>query len=196
MKFSLPPLPYEKDALEPHMSAQTLELHHDKHHAAYIKKTNAKIDGTKFEELDSLQSIFQKAHQEDDGIFNNAAQAWNHEFFWETMTPGAREVTGEIKEKLDHHFKNFDAFADEFAEVGASQFGSGWVWLVQNGEKLEIMKTPNAENPLVHGKKPLIGCDVWEHSYYLDYQNRRPEYLKNFIENLVNWDVVNQRLAQ
>lgn len=196
MTFSLPPLPYEKTALEPHMSAQSLELHHDRHHAAYINKTNVLIAGTEFEALSSLQEIFLAAYGRDDAIFNNAAQAWNHEFFWELMSPGHRKPSERVIELLKKNFGSWDEFVTKFVEIGSAQFGSGWVWLIENAGELQIIKTANAKNPIALGKKPLIGCDVWEHSYYVDFQNRRPDYLKSFIENLVNWAFVEKQLSQ
>lgn len=194
MTHVLPPLPYEKSALEPHMSADTLTYHHDKHHAAYVNKLNTLIKGTEHENQ-SLEEIVASSFGNNSGIFNNAAQAWNHAFFWELMAPGARTPNGKVLELIEKNFGSFDAFAEKFVAAGSGQFGSGWVWLVADGESLEIMATPNAENPLANGKKALIACDVWEHSYYLDFQNRRPDYLASFLKNLVNWDFVNAQLG-
>jgi superoxide dismutase, Fe-Mn family len=196
MKFVLPPLPFAKNALEPHMSAQTLALHHDKHHAAYVAKTNALIENSEFENLSSLEKVFLAAYGKNDAVFNNAAQAWNHEFFWNLMAPGSQTPSGKMQNLIEKNFDSWENFVAEFVKIGSAQFGSGWVWLTEKNGTLEILKTENAKNPIVLGKKPLIGCDVWEHSYYLDFQSRRPDYLKNFVENLVNWDFVEQQLSR
>lgn len=193
MNHVLPPLPYEKNALEPHMSADTLTYHHDKHHAAYVNKLNTLIENTEHADQ-SLDAIVTSSFGKNAGIFNNAAQVWNHSFFWELMAPGSREPAGRALELIEKNFGSFDEFSKKFAAAGAGQFGSGWVWLVADGDSLEIMATPNAENPLAHGKKALIACDVWEHSYYLEFQNRRPDYLQNFLKNLLNWDFINSQL--
>ncbi len=196
MAFSLPTLPYSKDALAPAMSAQTLEFHHGKHHNAYVTNLNKLIAGTDMESQ-NLEAIITKTAGDaaKAGVFNNAAQIWNHTFFWNCMKPnGGGKPTGPIAEKISSSFGSYEKFAEEFKNAGATQFGSGWAWLVAKGGKLEIMKTPNADNPLAHGIKAILTVDVWEHAYYLDYQNRRPDYLNAFVDKLINWDFVNSCL--
>ena len=198
MAFELPALPYEKNALEPHMSANTFDFHHGKHHNTYIVNLNGMLDGSNLADA-SLEDII-KATAGDPakaGMFNNAAQVWNHTFFWNSMKPnGGGAPTGELAAKIDSDLGGFDAFKDAFKAAGATQFGSGWAWLVVgDGGKLEVVKTPNAETPLTQGKIPLLTCDVWEHAYYLDYQNRRPDFLASFLDNLANWDFAAENLA-
>lgn len=198
MAFELPALPYEKNALEPHMSANTFDFHHGKHHNTYIVNLNGMLDGSDLADA-SLEDII-KATAGDPakaGMFNNAAQVWNHTFFWNSMKPnGGGAPTGELAAKIDSDLGGFDAFKDAFKAAGATQFGSGWAWLVVgDGGKLEVVKTPNAETPLTQGKTPLLTCDVWEHAYYLDYQNRRPDFLASFLDNLANWDFAAENLA-
>jgi len=198
MAFELPALPYEKNALEPHMSANTFDFHHGKHHNTYIVNLNGMLDGSDLADA-SLEDII-KATAGDPakaGMFNNAAQVWNHTFFWNSMKPnGGGAPTGELAAKIDSDLGGFDAFKDAFKAAGATQFGSGWAWLVVgDGGKLEVVKTPNAETPLTQGKTPLLTCDVWEHAYYLDYQNRRPNFLAAFLDNLANWDFAAENLA-
>jgi len=195
MAFELPPLPYDKSALEPHMSAQTLEFHHGKHHNTYVTNLNNLTKDTPLA-TKPLEEVIQDAWKSGNtGVFNNAAQVWNHTFFWNCMTPnGGGAPTGEIAAKIDAAFGSYDKFKDEFKQAGATQFGSGWAWLVLDGDTLKVTKTPNAETPIVHGQKALLTCDVWEHAYYLDFQNRRPDFIQNFLDNLVNWDFVNQNL--
>ncbi|MEJ2637061.1 MAG: superoxide dismutase [Calditrichia bacterium] len=197
MPISLPDLPYTKNALEPHISAKTLEFHHDKHHNAYVNKAKDLIKGTPFEHQE-LEEIIKKVHgdKERTGIFNNCAQAWNHAFYWKCMKPqGGGEPKGKIAERIKKDFGSYDKFMEEFKNAGATQFGSGWAWLVLDGDKLKVMKTLNADTPVAHNLKPLLTVDVWEHAYYLDYQNRRPDYLSTFMNNLVNWDFVNSQLG-
>ena len=196
MTHTLPNLPYDINALEPHISANTLTFHHGKHHQAYVTNLNNLIQNTDLAEK-SLEEIIQVTAKNSDkaGIFNNAAQVWNHTFLWNSMAPnGGGKPSGEIGERIEHDFKGYDAFAEAFTAAAVGQFGSGWAWLVLEGETLKIMGTANADTPLVHGKVPLITCDVWEHAYYLDYQNRRPDYVKTFLSNLVNWDFANANL--
>ena len=198
MAFELPALPYEKNALEPHMSANTFDFHHGKHHNTYIVNLNGMLDGSDLADA-GLEDII-KATAGDPakaGMFNNAAQVWNHTFFWNSMKPnGGGAPTGELAAKIDSDLGGFDAFKDAFKAAGATQFGSGWAWLVVgDGGKLEVVKTPNAETPLTQGKTPLLTCDVWEHAYYLDYQNRRPDFLASFLDNLANWDFAAENLA-
>ncbi|MBL1147323.1 MAG: superoxide dismutase [Pseudomonadota bacterium] len=193
--FTLPELPFAKNALEPHMSAETFDYHHGKHHNAYVVKANELIQGTGLEDL-PLEEIVRQAKAKGLGpLFNNVGQHFNHSFFWQCMKPqGGGEPTGALLEKINASFGSFDKFKEDFVNGGIGQFGSGWVWLVENGGKLEIVKTANAETPLTEGKKPLLVCDVWEHAYYIDFQNRRPDFLKSFLENLVNWDFVASNL--
>jgi len=195
MAITLPDLPYAQDALEPHISANTLSFHHGKHHNAYVTKTNELISGTDLENA-SIEEISQAAHDKgDQGLFNQAAQVWNHTFYWNSMSPnGGGEPTGDIADKIKEDFGSYEEFANAFKTAGATQFGSGWAWLVLDGGKLKVEKTPNAGTPLVEGKTPLITMDVWEHAYYLDYQNRRPDYMGAFLEHLINWDFANQNL--
>lgn len=194
MSFTLPKLPYDKIALEPYISRDTLNFHHEKHHQTYVTKLNDLIEGTDFAGLD-LEDIITKTVNKDEftGIFNNAAQVWNHTFYWHCMKPeGGGEPTDAIAESIDQAFGSYDEFRTAFKQAALTQFGSGWAWLVMDSEGLRIMKTANADTPIAHGIKPLLTCDVWEHAYYLDYQNRRPDYVDTFLDHLVNWDFVNQ----
>ncbi len=186
MEHKLPELPYSKDALAPHISAETLEFHYGKHHATYVSKLNDLIKGTEHEDA-GLVDIIKKA---DGPLFNNAAQVWNHTFYWHSMGPnGGGAPSGELGDAIDKAFGSFDGFKEKFAGMGANNFGSGWTWLVKKADgSLEIVNTSNAQNPLKDGSgSPLITCDVWEHAYYIDYRNARPKYLEAFW-NLVNWD--------
>ena len=196
MAFTLPDLPYAQDALAPHISAETLGFHHGKHHKAYVDKANDAVKGTDLESL-SLEELIKKSWADKNmGVFNNAAQIWNHTFYWHSMKPnGGGKPTGAIADAIDKSFGSYDKFAEEFKAAGAGQFGSGWAWLVKNGDKLEVRKTLNAENPITDGLTPLLTMDVWAHAYYLDYQNRRPDYIGDFLDKLVNWDFANQNLA-
>ncbi|MCB1563602.1 MAG: superoxide dismutase [Alphaproteobacteria bacterium] len=190
--FDLPALPYAYDALDPYMSAETLEYHHDKHHNAYVTKGNELLEGLPHMG-DTLEEVVINAHKQNQtGLFNNAGQHWNHRHFWNWMKPnGGGNRPGAVETAINESFGSFDAFRGKFIEAGVTQFGSGWAWLVMNADgKLEILKTANADNPLTHGKTALLGCDVWEHSYYIDYRNARPKYLEAFVDNLVNWDYV------
>jgi Fe-Mn family superoxide dismutase len=197
MAFELPPLPYDKSALEPHMSAQTLDFHHGKHHQTYVTNLNNLTKDTPMADM-GLEEVIMKAWADKNtGVFNNAAQVWNHTFFWNGMKPnGGGAPTGPIAEKIDAAFGSYDKFKDEFKAAGATQFGSGWAWLVIENGTLKITKTPNAELPMVNGQTALLTCDVWEHAYYLDFQHRRPDFLTGFLDNLVNWDFVNENLAK
>lgn len=191
MAFKLPELPYSNDALTPHISPETLEFHHGKHHKAYVDKLNTLIEGTEFENS-SLEDIIKRAKG---GIFNNAAQVWNHTFYWNCMKPkGGGEPTGELADAITKTFGSFAQFKDKFSTAATGQFGSGWAWLVKDSAgALAIEATSNAENPMTQGKKPLLTCDVWEHAYYIDYRNARPKYVENFW-NLVNWDFVSSQM--
>ena len=194
--FELPTLDYKKDALSPIMSEQTLDLHHGKHHQTYITNLNNFIKDTEFEKL-SLEDIIKKtsSDKKKSGIFNNASQHWNHNLFWKCMKPkGGGKIPTKLEERIKKDFGSFAKFKEEFINAGITQFGSGWCWLsIENG-KLVVTKTANAENPLINNMKPILGCDVWEHSYYLDYKNKRPAYLENFFEKLINWEFVESNL--
>jgi len=191
-QHKLPELPYAKNALEPHISAETLEYHYGKHHATYVDKLNGLVPGTEFENS-SLEEIIKKAKG---GIFNNGAQIWNHTFYWNCMSPdGGGNPSGELGKAIEGAFGDYSTFKNQFSESAATNFGSGWTWLVKNPDgKLEIINTGNAGNPLTDGKQPLLTCDVWEHAYYIDYRNARPKYIEAFW-NLVNWDFVVQNLS-
>lgn len=186
----LPDLPYAQDALQPHMTAETFSFHYGKHHKAYVDNGNKLIEGTKFEKMPIEEMVKASFAPETQKIFNNAAQVWNHTFFWNSMKPsGGGEPTGALMDKIKEDFGSFDDFKKSFHAAGAGQFGSGWTWLVKGADgKLKTYGTPNAETPISGDDVPLITCDVWEHAYYLDYQNRRPDYLTTFLDHLVNWD--------
>lgn len=198
MEFVLPPLPYAEDALEPHISAKTLSFHYGKHHKAYVTKLNELVKDTDLAKL-SLEEVIKKTAGDTQkaGVFNNAAQVWNHTFYWHSMKQGGGGAPkGQIAEKINKDFGGFDKFKEEFKNAGATQFGSGWAWLVLDGGKLKVTKTPNADLPMVHGQTALLTMDVWEHAYYLDYQNRRPDYITTFLDKLVNWDFAEANLAK
>lgn len=191
MKFELPALPYAPEALEPVISANTISFHYGKHHQAYVNNLNNLIVGTRFENAD-LDEIVMKA---DGGIFNNAAQVWNHTFYWEGLGAKNSVPTGKLLEKINTSFGTFENFKEVFADSAVKVFGSGWAWLVEDNEgNLKIVQTSNAGNPMRDGLKPLFTCDVWEHAYYLDFQNRRPDYVKAFW-GIVNWKKVEERLG-
>jgi len=197
MAITLPQLPFEKDALAPYISANTLEFHHGKHHKAYVDNLNKLIEGTELA-AKSLEEIIKIAAKDSAkaGIFNNAAQVWNHSFYWQCLKKaGGGAPTGAVAEKIKATWGNFEKFADDLKNAGITQFGSGWAWLISEGNELKITKTANADTPIAHGQKPLLTIDVWEHAYYLDYQNRRPDYLSAVIQNLINWDFVNANLG-
>jgi Fe-Mn family superoxide dismutase len=189
MTFQLPELPYASDALEPHISANTFSYHHGKHHNAYVQKLNGLIEGTDLANKTLEEIILATAGDASKaGVFNNAAQVWNHTFYWNSMTPnGGGEPSGALAAKIQEDFGSFSDFVEAFKDAGATQFGSGWAWLLLKDGKLSVTKTPNAETPLTDGAVPLLTMDVWEHAYYLDYQNRRPDYISVFLEKLVNW---------
>jgi Fe-Mn family superoxide dismutase len=193
MSIELPELPYAIDALEPHVSANTLEFHHGKHHKAYVDKLNAAIAGTSYAGH-SLEAIIAAARDASDaGVFNNAAQAWNHTFLWHSMSPnGGGEPTGPLADAINDRFGDLDGFRSQFKQAAMAQFGSGWTWLVQTADGLEIVSTGNAELPLGNGVTPLLTLDVWEHAYYLDYQNKRDAYVDTFLGELVNWEFASQ----
>ncbi|RXJ78749.1 superoxide dismutase [Fe] [Arcobacter sp. F155] len=192
MKHELMKLPYELDALEPQMSKETLEFHYGKHHQTYVTKLNGLIEGTKFENL-SLEEIVKSS---EGGVFNNAAQVLNHDFFWNGLTPNGSEIPANVEAALTETFGSVDGFKEEFTNAAVNNFGSGWTWLVKNAEgKLEIVSTSNAATPVTSGLTPLLTCDVWEHAYYIDVRNARPAYLENFWA-LVNWNFVAENLAK
>jgi Fe-Mn family superoxide dismutase len=196
MGIELPPLPFSKDALAPVISAQTLEFHHGKHHQAYVTNTNKLIAGTDLESAD-LDTLVRKSAGDPAkaGLFNNAAQVWNHTFYWHCLKPnGGGKPAGAIAGRIQADFGSYEKFLEDFKNAAVTQFGSGWAWLALAGEKLEILKTSNADTPLAHGKKALLTVDVWEHAYYLDYQNRRPDYVAAVLDKLVNWEFVNSQL--
>ncbi|MDI1435653.1 MULTISPECIES: superoxide dismutase [Polyangium] len=191
MAITLPDLPYAKDALAPHISKETLEYHHGKHHNAYVTNLNKLIDGKPEASL-SLEEIILRS---DGGVFNNAAQVWNHTFYWHSMKPGGGgEPTGDLADAIKRDFGSFEKFKEEFSNAAATQFGSGWAWLVQKDGKLAVTKTGNADLPMKHGQKALLTIDVWEHAYYIDYRNLRPKYIETFLTSLVNWDFVAKNL--
>ena len=196
MSIELPDLPYAADALEPHLSARTFEFHHGKHHKAYVDKLNAAIGGTAYEGK-SLEEIIAAASEASDaGVFNNAAQTWNHTFLWNSMSPnGGGAPSGELADAINRKFGDFDAFKSAFKAAAMGQFGSGWAWLVKTGDGVDIITTGNADTPLVHGPKPLLTLDVWEHAYYLDYQNKRDAYIDVFLDNLANWEFAAENFA-
>lgn len=196
MAFTLPDLPYAYDALGDYMSAETLEYHHDKHHKAYVDNGNKLADEAGMSDK-SLEEIVVASHGTNAGLFNNAAQHYNHIHFWNWMAPngGGTSLPGDLQAAIDSDLGGYDKFKADFIAAGMTQFGSGWCWVSVKDGKLEISKTPNGENPLVHGASPILGCDVWEHSYYIDYRNARPAYLEAFVDNLINWDYVAQMYA-
>ena len=196
MTFELPKLDYSNDALAPIMSAETLDLHHGKHHQTYITNLNKFIKDTEMEDM-SLEDIIKSSSKDSSkaGIFNNASQHWNHNLFWKCMKPnGGGGLPSRLEKKLIEDFGSVDKFKEDFKQAGITQFGSGWCWLSLNNDKLVVTKTANAVNPLIDNIKPILGCDVWEHSYYIDYRNRRPDYLDKFVENLIVWEFVESLL--
>ena len=196
MTFELPKLDYAKNALAPIMSEETLDLHHGKHHQTYITNLNNFIKDTDMAGM-SLEEIVHNSSKDKSkaGIFNNASQHWNHELFWKCMKPnGGGSIPKKLEDRIKSDLGSVEEFKKQFIQAGITQFGSGWCWLSISNGKLVVSKTPNAENPLIHKMKPILGCDVWEHSYYVDYRNRRPEYLENFFEKLVNWEFVESQL--
>ena len=195
MKLELPELPFAKDALAPHMSADTLDFHHGKHHNAYVVKGNELLEGAGLE-AGSLEQLVMQAAKAGGGLFNNVGQHYNHSFFWNSISPnGGGQPTGSVADAINASFGSYENFKAEFVGAGVGQFGSGWVWLAAEGETLKIVKTANADTPLTEGLRPILVCDVWEHAYYLDFQNRRPDFLSSFLDNLVNWEFANQNLA-
>ena len=192
MSFTLPELPYAYEALQPYMSKETLEYHHDKHHLAYVNNANNLIKDSGLEGK-SLEEVVKDSFGKNAPLFNNAAQHYNHVYFWKWMKPnGGGAVPGKIEKAIAESLGSLAKAKEDFIQAGVTQFGSGWAWLAVKDGKIIISKTPNGENPLVHGATPILGVDVWEHSYYIDYRNRRPDYLKAFVDNLVNWEYVEE----
>ena len=198
MAITLPPLPFPSNALEPFISQNTLEFHHGKHHQAYVTNLNGLLEGSDLAQASLEEIIAQTAGVPGkEGVFNNAAQVWNHTFYWHCLKPqGGGTPKGAIAQLIERDFGSYDTFKENFKKAALTQFGSGWAWLVQEGNHLKITKTPNADLPLAHGQRALLTVDVWEHAYYLDYQNRRPDYVETFLTSLVNWDFVNQCLER
>jgi Fe-Mn family superoxide dismutase len=196
MAFELPSLPYAYDALKPFMSAETLEYHHDKHHQAYVTNGNKLLEGSGLEGK-SLEEVVKGSFGKNQPLFNNAGQHYNHIHFWKWMKPngGGKKMPGAVQRAIDSDLGGYDKFRADFIAAGTGQFGSGWAWVSVKNGKLEISKTPNGESPLVQGAVPILGVDVWEHSYYIDYRNARPKYLEAFVDSLVNWDYVDELLA-
>ena len=195
MKLELPELPFAKDALAPYMSADTLDFHHGKHHNAYVVKGNELLEVAGLG-ADSLEQLVMEAAKAGGGLFNNVGQHYNHSFFWNSISPnGGGQPAGAVADAINASFGSYENFKAEFVAGGVGQFGSGWVWLAAEGETLKIVQTANADTPLTEGLKPILVCDVWEHAYYLDFQNRRPDFLSSFLDNLVNWEFANQNLA-
>jgi Fe-Mn family superoxide dismutase len=197
MTFELPLLPYSQDALEPHISARTMSFHYGKHHAGYVDKLNALVRGGEFEG-NELEAIIRETASKPAaaGVFNNAAQVWNHTFFWHSLSPkGGGAPSGVLADRIKSCFGSVERFKEEFKNAAVTQFGSGWAWLVQHGDRLKITQTANAVNPLSEEQKPLLTIDVWEHAYYLDYQNRRPDFVQTVLDNLINWEFAASNLA-
>ena len=195
MPLELPALPYAYDALNPHMSRETLEYHHDKHHQTYVDTANKLLKDNGLQDK-PLEEIVKGSFNKNAALFNNAAQHYNHLHFWKWLKPGGGgdKLPGQLAKKITEDLGSIAKMREDFVAAGTGQFGSGWCWLAVKGGKVVVMKTPNGENPLVHGAAPILGCDVWEHSYYIDYRNRRADYLKAFLDHLVNWEYVDQLL--
>ena len=196
MTFELPSLPYANDALAPYMSSETLDFHHGKHHQTYVTNLNNLVKDTDMQDS-SLEEIVVKSSKDPSmaGIFNNAGQHWNHILFWQCMKPnGGGSMPSELESRITSDLGGINQFKEAFIQAGITQFGSGWAWLAIDNGKLVVTKSPNASNPLVDGMKPILGCDVWEHSYYIDYRNKRPDYLKAFLDSMVNWEFVASQL--
>ncbi len=196
MTFTLPQLPYAYDALGEFMSAETLEYHHDKHHQAYVTNGNKLLEGSGLEGK-SLEEIVKESYGKNAGLFNNAAQHYNHIHFWQWMKPnGGGNIPSNLEKMIESDLGGIEKMRADFINAGITQFGSGWAWIALKNGKLEIMKTPNGENPLIHDATPILGVDVWEHSYYIDYRNARPAYLEAFFDNLINWEYAAQLLEE
>ncbi len=194
MAFELPPLPFDKSALEPHMSAETFEYHHGKHHKAYVDKTNGWIDEKGLAGLSLVEVINKAKETGDKGLFNNAAQIWNHTFFWNCLAPEGQKPSGKLAEMIEESFGSTEEMLKKLAAEAVGHFASGWAWLVLDGDKLAITSYHDADTPIVHGAKPLLTLDVWEHAYYIDYRNARPKYADEVLGNIINWEFVAQNL--
>ena len=195
MAFELTPLPYDKEALAPAISAETLSFHHGKHHKAYVDKTNAAVEGTDLADAD-LETVIAKARGSNQGLFNNAAQSWNHAFYWNSLSPDAQKPSGDLAAKIDAAFGSLEELNKKLADRGVGHFASGWVWLAEKGGNLSIEETHDADTLADSGFNPLLTLDVWEHAYYLDHQNLRPDYLKQVIEGHINWGFAAENLAR
>jgi Fe-Mn family superoxide dismutase len=192
MAFTLPPLPWTKDALAPHISAETIDYHHGKHHQAYVTNVNKALEG----KPDAGKTLEEIILSSEGSLFNNAAQVWNHTFYWNSMKPqGGGKPTGRLLELVSRDFGSVDSLLQQLGEAAKNQFGSGWAWLVDDGGKLKVTKTSNADLPMKHQQRALLTCDVWEHAYYIDYRNARPDYVEAFLKNLVNWDFAAKNLV-
>jgi len=197
MAFELPPLPYPRDALQPHMSSETLDYHYGKHHKAYVDKTNGMLSEKGLEGASLIEVIRAGKDKGDKGLFNNSAQIWNHSFFWQCLAPqGSTAPSGKLKEMIDNDFGGLEALLGALQTESANHFASGWGWLILNNGKLEVTSLHDADTPVVHGMTPLLTLDVWEHAYYIDYKNARPDYLKSVLANIINWDFVAQNLDE
>jgi Fe-Mn family superoxide dismutase len=195
MTFKLTQLPYDRDALEPHISARTLDFHYGKHHKTYVEKLNQAVAGTKYEDMALEQVVRESFRKNDKPVYNNGSQAWNHTFFWDSMDPASDGTpAGSLAEKLDDQFGSLDGFRKQFKDSAVSKFGSGWTWLVADGNTLAIVSTSDADSPLTTDTTPLLTLDVWEHAYYLDYQNSRDRFVGAFLEHLINWDFAQDNL--
>lgn len=195
--FVLPELPFEKDAFQPHFSVETFEYHHGKHHNAYVTNLNKLLEANNEMQNMDLETIIAQSNGNNIGVFNNAAQIWNHTFFWHSIKPNSGgKPTGDILAAIENDFGSYEKFADQFKQAALAQFGSGWAWLVSRDGKLEIMKTANAETPITENVCPIIACDVWEHAYYIDYRNKRPDYVSTFIDNMINWDFAEMNFSK
>jgi Fe-Mn family superoxide dismutase len=198
MALELPALPYAYDALGPYMSKETLEFHHDKHHMAYVTNGNNALKDSPLADK-SIEEICKAAYADKNApLINNVGQHYNHIHFWSWMKPngGGKKIPGRLQAAIDSDLGGYDKMRTDFIQAGVTQFGSGWCWIAKKDGKLTIMKTPNGENPLMHGASPILGCDVWEHSYYIDYRNLRPKYLEAFVDNLINWDYVDEMFSK
>ena len=195
MAFTLPDLPFDRTALEPHMSGETLDFHHGKHHKAYVDKANGMLADKGLDGASLVEVIKKAKDKGDKKLFNNSAQIWNHSFFWQCLAPaGSTELTGELKTMVERDFGSADAMLEKLATESADHFGSGWGWLVLDGKTLKVTSLHDADTPAVHDLVPLLTLDVWEHAYYIDYRNERPKFLKSVLDNIVNWDFVSQNL--
>jgi Fe-Mn family superoxide dismutase len=195
--FVLPDLPFGKDDFKPHFSAETFDYHHGKHHNAYVTNLNNLLPNNPEFKGKELEEIISLSNNSNAAIFNNAAQVWNHTFFWNSIKPkGGGKPTGAILSQIEKDFGSYEKFTEEFKQAAVTQFGSGWAWLVYHEGKLQIVKTSNAETPITKGMEPILACDVWEHAYYIDYRNKRPDYVSVFIEHMINWDFANIHLEK